>query len=327
MSVQRLHPRRHRIVQVEVLGRNRRLEPLLVQRIGAAGGHQVGDHVVDDLLEGRVVLAHHARVGFGLQRGAGHDPVGLVLGLGALAVEQRLVHHEGDGAARLQRQERLAVVLGEDQVHLVGVLRLAVHFLQDAVFGGAGGGDHSLALQVREVLDAGVLLHQHQHAVDEDVVGERHLLLTFQVVGGGAALEVDGAVLQQRDPVLRGDRCELDLQAGQAERLLHPVDDQVGDLLRVAGDVAAAGLVRERDRRFAVADGDHARLLDLRQGVVRLRLRAGRQHRQGAGRGHRQAAQRAPGRVQGLHGSPPFRDVRVRTTSPRNTWIHPRPGA
>ena len=198
------------------------------------------------------------------------------------------------------------MILGEDQVHLLGVLRLTVHLLQDAVFGGASGGHHSLALQVGKVLHTRILLHQHQHAVDEDVVRERDLLLAFKVVGGRAAFEVDRAVLQQRDAVLRGDRRELDLQFLHAQLLLHTGDDHVGDFLRVAGDGVGIGLVRERNRRLTIANRNHPRLLDLRQRVVRLRLRTSRQHRQRAGRSQRQSAQDAFGRMQCLHASPPL---------------------
>ena len=197
------------------------------------------------------------------------------------------------------------MILGEDQVHLVGVLGFTVHLLQDAVFGGAGGGHHGLALQVGKVLDARVLLHQHQHAVDEDVVRERDLLLALEVVGGGAALEIDRPVLQQRNAVLRRDRRELDLQL-LAHCLFHAGNDHVGDFLRIAGDGVRVSLVRERNRRLAIAHRDHARLLDLGQRVVRLRLRTGRQHGQRTGRSQRQATQNPFGRLQGLHASPPM---------------------
>ena len=59
---------------------------------------------------------------------------------------------------------------------------------------------------------------------------ERDVLLARGVVGGRAALEVDRAVLHQRDAVLRGDRLVLDVELRAAELLL----DVVGDLLAIS---------------------------------------------------------------------------------------------
>jgi hypothetical protein len=57
-------------------------------------------------------------------------------------------------------------------------------------------------------------------------VGERHLLLACGIVGGGAALDVDGAVLQQRHAVLRRDDHLLDGDTGQqaGQHLLAQLD-------------------------------------------------------------------------------------------------------
>jgi hypothetical protein len=106
----------HRRVQVDALGRNRRLEPLLVQLVELAALHQTGQRVVDQLLEGRVVLAQHDRVGLDLQRLPNHRELGRVLRAGFQAVEQDVVHAEGVGAAGLHQQRRLGVVLGAQQV-------------------------------------------------------------------------------------------------------------------------------------------------------------------------------------------------------------------
>jgi hypothetical protein len=108
------------------------------------------------------------------------------------------------------------VVLGGDDVH--AHLLVGVHRLDDALGGGAGGGHDVLAFQVGEVfvgrLAILVFLDQQAGADFEDVDGEVDLLGAFGVVGGGAALEVDGAVLDQRDTGLRGDQVVLDLQVG-----------------------------------------------------------------------------------------------------------------
>src|SRR3982751_4384655 len=62
----------HRRVQVDPLGRDRRLEPLLVERLELAALHHRRERVVDQLLERRVVLANHDRVRLDLDRLANH---------------------------------------------------------------------------------------------------------------------------------------------------------------------------------------------------------------------------------------------------------------
>src|SRR6201995_6021462 len=53
----------HRRVQVDSLRRDRRLEPLLVERLELAALHHRREGVVDQLLERRVVLPEHDGVG------------------------------------------------------------------------------------------------------------------------------------------------------------------------------------------------------------------------------------------------------------------------
>ena len=65
---------------------------------------------------------------------------------------------------------------------------------------------------VLKVFDVGAFLHKQAGADHEDGVGESGLLLALEVIGGGAAFEVIGAVLQQRDAVLRGNRQHFHLQ-------------------------------------------------------------------------------------------------------------------
>lgn len=86
--------------------------------------------------------------------------------------------------------------------------------MQQDLRGGPGGDDDRFILQVREIFDRAAFLHQQTGADDEDSIGEGRLFLALEVVGGRAALEIKGAILQQRNTILRGDRDQFDLQIG-----------------------------------------------------------------------------------------------------------------
>ena len=130
-------------------------------------------------------------------------------------------------------------------------------------FGGAGGGHHVLAGEVGEILDAGILLGHQAGADDEDGVGKGGLAGALGVVGGGAAFDVDGAVLDQRDAVLGGDRRELDGEGRELEFGFDRVDDLEQQLLAVADHLLFVVVVREGNRRFPVAQRNRAAVLDL----------------------------------------------------------------
>ncbi len=156
------------------------------------------------------------------------------------------------------------MVLGGDDVHAHLLVR--VHGLEQALGGGAGGGHHVLALEVVEVLDVGGLLRQQAGADLEDADGEVDLLLALFVVGGGAALDVHGAVLHQRDAGLRGDQVIADLQLGEVEFLLHRLDHFQLQVVGVADRLARLGAeVGEGNRSVTVTEGDGAGFLDLLQ--------------------------------------------------------------
>ena len=63
------------------------------------------------------------------------------------------------------------------------------------------GDDDGLSLEVRDALEAAAGLGQPAWLTDEGRNGERDLFLTLLVVGRAAALDIDGAVLDQRNPV------------------------------------------------------------------------------------------------------------------------------
>ena len=122
-----------------------------------------------------------------------------------------------------------------------------------------------LPLRSSSCLQVGRLLRHEAVGGDEMGDRERDLLLSLEVVGGRAALEVDGAVGDQRDAVGRGDRVELDLELWQLELLLHahrrcarrdPSHSRLPAAYRRSTKTAP---------RIAVAERDRARILDLLQ--------------------------------------------------------------
>ena len=174
-------------------------------------------------------------------------------------------------------------------------------------------------------------------------VGERHLLLALDVVGRRAALEVDRAVRHQRNAVADVTGLQVDLEVRHLELGLDRVDDLHADVHRVADDLLLVVVVRERDRRLAMADRDRAGVLDLLQRAGEfLRLRpvsansAPGQRRQArfgkqlhasllyGGRGPRRAdAEWRRGQARRLHGArrrlvqPPVRQRHRRPCCPR----------
>jgi hypothetical protein len=263
------------------LRRNRLHEPLGVQLLELAALHHRAEGVVHQLLEGRVVLGQHAGIGLDLQRLAHHLVVGRRLRIGDEAEQQDVVHGKGHGAVAFHQQERVGVVLAEHDVH--AQVLLAVVLAHDQRVGGAGGAGHGLLGQVGVVLDLRGLLHQQARAGIEVVDGEGHVLAARGVVGGGAALQVDRAVGDQRNAVLRGDGHQRDLQVGLVQLLLHRVDHGVGELHREPDRLVGAVQVAEGHGRLAVGERDLAGLGDLGQRVGRLRGRCGEEHRGGQG--------------------------------------------
>jgi hypothetical protein len=87
---------------------------------------------------------------------------------------------------------------------------------------------------------------------------------------GRTALNVDGAVLHQRDAVLRGYRLVLDVQLGHAELLLHVGQGALTQFDMEAGELAVTEGKREAAGRLADAHGGGAAVLDLLQGATRI---------------------------------------------------------
>jgi hypothetical protein len=179
------------------------------------------------------------------------------------AVEQDVVHHERHRAAGLDHLERLGMAVGRDDVHAELLLGVDLGDLLDV--GGAGGRDDGLALEIGQLADLGRALRDEAVGGDEVRGGEPDLLLARQIVGGRAALQVDGAVRHQRDAVGRGDQLVVDLEVRHLQLVLHRVDDLHAQVHRIADRLLLVVVVGEGNGSVAVADGDGAGILDFLQ--------------------------------------------------------------
>ena len=157
--------------------------------------------------------------------------------------------------------------------------------------GRPGGRRDLAAVEMRDAADARSPLDRDAHLFHVGGHGEGHILGARGVVGGAAALDVHGAVLHQRDAVLRGDRHVLDLEPSQAQGLLDVGQHTPAQIDVEARELPGAQGVRQRARRLAHTHGNHAAGLDLGQ-----RVRLG-----GAGQEHAEKGQREQGGFQ--HGS------------------------
>ncbi|MNI42751.1 hypothetical protein D3C73_970530 [compost metagenome] len=144
---------------------------------------------------------------------------------------------------------------------------------QEALVGGAGGGHHVLAAKVVESLDAAVPGGQQLPFDVDETVGKRHLLLPLGGDAGGAAFQVNSAVLHQRDAGLRGHQVVFHLEVRQRQLLLDTLDDLARQVHRIAHWLAGVVThIRERHRRIAIAQGDALAGGDLAQGAGQWRF-------------------------------------------------------
>src|SRR6202022_2640035 len=111
---------------------------------------------------------------------------------GDQAVEQDIVHDERGGATRLYHEERLRMILGRDDIEIEALLRTYLGDLLDV--GRTGSRGYGLASQILDRLEIGGLLGDEAIGGDEMGDRESHLLLPLQIVGGGAAFKIAGAV-------------------------------------------------------------------------------------------------------------------------------------
>src|SRR5262249_49741667 len=153
-----------------------------------------------------------------------------------------------------EREPALRLVLGVEEADAEAELR--VELLDDLLVAGALVDGDAPALQVLDLANARTLLHQDAVAGDEGRRQEIDLTLTREVVGGGRADHVDGAVEQQRNARRRDERLEFHLELFELQLGLHAVDDLEAEIDRVALRLAVLADEGERRRILVVADGD-----------------------------------------------------------------------
>ena len=116
----------HRQLQVDLIRRNRRLEPLAVEGVDFPLGDGPVQFAVHEFLEGRVVLAQHDGKRFDRQRVAGQRVFVRVFARCPERGEQDVVHHEGVGLAGFEECEGFVVILPEHQVGAQSVVLVEV---------------------------------------------------------------------------------------------------------------------------------------------------------------------------------------------------------
>ncbi len=144
---------------------------------------------------------------------------------------------------------------------------------------------HCFALEVVDRVQLAGFLRNEPAGREVVGVGEGDLLLTLDIIGGRAALEIDGAVRQQRNARRRGDRIELHFELVELQLLLHRIDDAITDVHGEADRLLVVVEIGKRNRRIAIADGDGAGFLDVLQRSGEL-LRHGGACAQSAGQGN-----------------------------------------
>lgn len=101
MGNDRLEFAGHRELQVQAFRWNRLFEPASVDGVYLAGAIKLGKRRVRQREKLRIIPAHHAAVDLTRLLFSDHHPFKRVLGLGALALEQRIIHVERRCLTRL----------------------------------------------------------------------------------------------------------------------------------------------------------------------------------------------------------------------------------
>ena len=245
---------------------NRLREPGVIKLLHLTGLDHAGNRGVNQGLELRILAEH---------RGVGLFRDGLVqervcsrgLGVRDLAGKQNIVHHVSNDAVLGEQLEGFGVILRGNHT---GIDAFLAEILQQRDRGRAGGGRNVLVIQILEGLDAGILLHGSSNAHSKVRGAEVDELLALLRIRGGAALNVIGAVQEQRNAVAGGNRLPLDRQLA-ADLLFNSGGDVLADFVAVADRLALGVEVGERNGRVAVADREDAGILRLLQGAVERR--------------------------------------------------------
>ena len=157
------------------------------------------------------------------------------------------------------------MVLGNGDIHAQVFFLVQYRHLLDGR--GAGRGHQRLAAQVFQRLDVRTFLGQDAVADHEHGRRKGDLLLAFQVVGGRAALEVDGAIGHQRNPVGRSDRAHHHFEFTQTQVFLQGGDHLHAQVNRIPLVLLFVVEIGKRHRAIAHAERDGAGFFDLGQGA------------------------------------------------------------
>ena len=225
------------------------------------------DAVINGFFELGIALGQHASDGVNGKHFAYDFEVFRVFGARNIGGQNRAVHHKSVGLACFKQQKALGVVFAHDffKVDTASALVLA----QGLHRGCACGCGYVFTVQVFDAGDARVGFNGNAHFFNKGGYGKIGIFLARAVVGGGAALKVDSAVLQQRNAVLRGDRLVNRFQCGRAELFFQVVNDALGHFGVKAHIFATAQGVAQA-RRFAHAQIDYASGFDFCQRINAL---------------------------------------------------------
>ena len=226
--------------------------------------------VVDHLLEGGVVLAHHDGQRLDRDELAHHLELARIGRFGDQAVQLHVVHREAVGGLVHEHLHRLGVV--GHRAHVDVDQAIAIGLVDCLERRGAGGGNEHMVLELRKLRDLAVGTHRETGSGDVVRDREGHLLAALRVVGGGAALEVGLAAGDRVDARGRADRQVVDHDRLQAQVLAHRLGDLLAEIQRVAHRLLVGVVVRERHRRFTMRQHDVSRGPDAVEDGMGLRV-------------------------------------------------------
>ena len=139
--------RRHRGLEIEPVGRDRRFEPLLVNRLDLRASVKFRGRTICHGLEGCIILAQHDTVGFGLGEGFFADNVGgRVLRSCDRDGELHVIENIGGGAAGLQHEKCFRLVLCGQRRD--AEITCAIHLIELYHVGRARHRDNRFAFEV-----------------------------------------------------------------------------------------------------------------------------------------------------------------------------------
>ena len=265
-----------------VFRRDRLHEPLVPQFGDFTGLHHFFDGVFTELFESWVILVDHDGDGLDAQHFAHDFEVRWGFGSCNIARQNGTVHHKGFSAARPQQQEAVRVVLAKYFLEINASCTFV--FTQRLNRRCTGGGGNRFAIELGNGIDTRAGFDGNTDFFDECCRQESDVFLACGVVGGRATFNINGAVLNQWNAVLRCDHLVFDFKLS-ACRFFKVGNDLVANFNVVAGVLAISQGVGQCARRLAHTHGDNASVLGFGEDISRLRKNAaGGKQGQGKGR-------------------------------------------